>query len=44
VPIFIVYEVLLLITCGLFLGLGPYPYPAPKKEVVGGEFSTAAAE
>ena len=44
VPIFIVYEVLLVITCGLFLGLGPYPYPAPKQEVVPGEFGKAAAE
>jgi MFS family permease len=42
--IFMVYEVLLVITCGLFLGLGPYPYPAPKQEVVPGEFGKAAAE
>lgn len=35
VPIFIVYEVLLVLTCALFLGLGPYPYPAPKHETVG---------
>lgn len=34
VPIFVVYEVLLVITCALFLGLGPYPYPAPKRDVV----------
>ena len=44
VPIFMVYEVLLVITCGLFLGLGPYPFPAPKQEVVPGEFGKAAAE
>jgi MFS family permease len=44
VPIFMVYEVLLVITCGLFLGLGPYPYPAPKQEVVPGEFGKAVAE
>ena len=44
VPIFMVYEVLLVITCGLFLGLGPYPYPAPKQEVVPGEFGKVAAE
>ena len=44
VPIFMVYEVLLVITCGLFLGLGPYPYPAPKQEVVPGEFGKAPAE
>jgi MFS family permease len=31
-PIFIVYEVALAITCLLFIGLGPYPYPAPKRE------------
>ena len=31
-PIFIVYEVALAITCLLFVGLGPYPYPAPKRE------------
>ena len=43
VPIFIVYEVLLLITCALFLGLGPYPYPAPKEEVVPGEMRKAVA-
>jgi MFS family permease len=36
-PIFAVYEVLLVITCGLFFGLGAYPYPAPKQEVVPGE-------
>jgi len=32
VPIFIVYEVLLVITCAMFVGLAPYPYPAPKRE------------
>jgi MFS family permease len=32
-PIFIVYEVALAITCLLFLGLGPYPYPAAKREL-----------
>jgi MFS family permease len=31
-PIFVVYEVLLVITCAMFLGLGPYPYPAPTRE------------
>jgi MFS family permease len=31
-PIFIVYEVALAITCLLFVRLGPYPYPAPKRE------------
>jgi MFS family permease len=42
-PIFMVYEVLLVITCGLFVGLKAYPYPAPKQEVVPGEMSKAAA-
>ena len=27
-PIFIVYEIMLLLTCAIFLRLGPYPYPA----------------
>ncbi len=31
-PIFIVYEVALAITCVFFLRLGPYPYPAAKRE------------
>jgi MFS family permease len=31
-PIFIVYEVALAVTCLLFVRLGPYPYPAPKRE------------
>ncbi|HVA15488.1 MAG TPA: MFS transporter [Stellaceae bacterium] len=43
VPIFMVYEVLLVITCALFVGLGPYPYPAPKQEVVPGEMHKAVA-
>jgi MFS family permease len=30
-PIFIVYVVALVITCALFIRLGPYPYPAPKQ-------------
>ena len=33
-PIFIVYEVALAITCVLFLRLGPYPYPAAKRDDV----------
>ncbi len=44
VPIFMVYEVLLLITCGLFFGLGPYPYPAPKHDLPIGVARKAAAE
>jgi MFS family permease len=31
-PIFIVYGVVLVITCALFVRLGPYPYPAPKHD------------
>ena len=31
-PVFIVYEVALAITCVLFVRLGPYPYPAPRRE------------
>ena len=42
-PIFMVYEVLLVITCTLFLGLKAYPYPAPKQEVVHGEMGKAVA-
>lgn len=42
-PIFMVYEALLVITCALFVGLGPYPYPAPKQEVVPGEIHHVVA-
>jgi MFS family permease len=42
-PIFMVYEVLLVITCGLFVGLKAYPYPAPRREVVSGEMGKATA-
>ena len=31
-PILIAFEVALAITCLLFVRLGPYPYPAPKRE------------
>jgi MFS family permease len=27
-PVFIVYEIMLVISCAIFLRLGPYPYPA----------------
>jgi MFS family permease len=37
VPIFAVYEVFLAITCLLFIRLGPYPYPAPKRDELPGE-------
>jgi MFS family permease len=33
-PVFIVYELALAITCLLFLRLGPYPYPAAKRDDV----------
>src|SRR5579862_1223835 len=41
-PIFLVYEVLLVVTCALFIGLGPYPYPAPRHEPVSGEAEATA--
>ena len=31
-PIFIAYQVALVVTCALFVRLGPYPYPAPKHD------------
>jgi MFS family permease len=31
-PIFVVYAVALVITCALFIRLGPYPYPAPRHD------------
>ncbi len=30
-PALVVFEVMLVVTCGLFLTLGPYPYPASKR-------------
>ncbi|HSR78697.1 MAG TPA: MFS transporter [Xanthobacteraceae bacterium] len=42
-PIFIVYEVALAITCLLFVRLGPYPYPAPKREDIPAVQQKAAA-
>lgn len=44
VPIFMVYEVLLVITCLLFIRLGPYPYPAPKYEILPTEPQRARAQ
>jgi hypothetical protein len=41
VPIFVVYEILLVITCTLFIGLGAYPYPAPKHDAVEAEVQEA---
>lgn len=32
-PIFVVYEIMLFITCVIFLRLGPYPYPAARHGV-----------
>jgi MFS family permease len=43
VPIFIVYEVLLVITCAMFVGLKAYPYPPPAREVVSPEGERAPA-
>ena len=42
IPVFMVYEGLLLITCVLFLTLGPYPYPAPKREALPAEAAATA--
>jgi MFS family permease len=43
-PIFIVYMVALVITCALFIRLGPYPYPASKDDsVAAGRGSPASA-
>ncbi len=27
-PVFLVYEIMLLVTCAIFVRLGPYPHPA----------------
>jgi len=35
VPIFLVYEAMLLITCAVFLRLGPYPYPVEGRLAAG---------
>lgn len=43
VPIFMVYEVLLVITCALFVGLAPYPYPAPKHGALDVDIQQAVA-
>src|SRR5262245_12163888 len=42
-PIFLAYEVALLITCVLLVRLGPYPYPAPRREDVSALDQKAAA-
>jgi MFS family permease len=42
IPVFVVYEIALAITCVLFLRLGPYPYPAPECAKFGGEQTAAA--
>jgi MFS family permease len=31
-PVFVAYEAMLFVTCAIFLGLGPYPYPARQEE------------
>lgn len=42
-PIFAVYEIMLLITCVIFLRLGPYPYPA-EDHAPSGAAARAAAQ
>ena len=41
-PIFVVYEIMLFITCVIFVRLGPYPYPAGR-HAAAGEPATAPA-
>ena len=45
-PIFCVYEIMLAITCLIFVRLGPYPYPvhAPVRIDAAGAASAAAAQ
>jgi MFS family permease len=41
-PIFVVYEIMLFVTCLIFLRLGPYPYPAGRQMPVAAAASAAA--
>jgi hypothetical protein len=41
-PIFIVYEIMLFVTCVIFLRLGPYPYPAGGHAPAGAAMRAAA--
>ena len=41
-PIFVVYEIMLLVTCVIFLRLGPYPYPAGDHAPSGAAMKAAA--
>lgn len=41
-PIFVVYEIMLLVTCVIFLRLGPYPYPAGDHSPSGAAIKAAA--
>jgi len=41
-PIFVVYEIMLLVTCVIFLRLGPYPYPAGDHRSAGAAIKAAA--
>ena len=41
-PIFVVYEIMLLVTCVIFLRLGPYPYPAGGHAPAGAAAKAAA--
>jgi MFS family permease len=42
-PAFLLYEVLLAVTCALFLRLGPYPFPASADHLPGGQVRAHAA-
>jgi MFS family permease len=41
-PIFLVYEIMLIVTCVIFLRLGPYPYPAGDHAPSGAAMKAAA--
>jgi MFS family permease len=41
-PALIAFEIMLVVTCGLFMTLGPYPYPAPKRHRETGMAKAAA--
>jgi cyanate permease len=41
-PVFAIFEVMLAISCLIFLRLGPYPYPAREPAPTGGPLKAAA--
>jgi MFS family permease len=41
-PIFVVYEIMLFVTCLIFLRLGPYPYPAGERVTAATPLNAAA--